>query len=71
MQKRSLIRLMMVVTLATAFILVVAAVRPGNRSRSSEREDAPGAVQKCSRNQTQGEFILWESLSRTIIACAR
>lgn len=66
MWKKTFIRLMFVMLVATVGMLVLGAVN--KRAVQANKECA--APEKCSGNANadQGDFIIWESLSRTVLS---
>lgn len=62
MWKKAFIRLALVLLIVAGGMLVFAASRTGQalKSQCSNTEN-------CDDNQSRGEFMIWESLSRTIM----
>ena len=69
MWKKTFIRFGIVVLVATVGVLVVAA---NNKVVKAKKECAEN-VEKCAlkADQAQGDFIIWESLSRTVLSAVQ
>jgi hypothetical protein len=64
MWKKAYIRLMFVVIMAVAGLAILSASRPA--STASARECTDSQEPRCE-NKNQGDFMVWESLNRTVL----
>jgi uncharacterized membrane protein len=70
MWKKTFIRLMFVMLVATLGILVVAAA---NNKVVRANKECAATEEKCAgkEDKGQGDFIIWESLSRTVLSAVQ
>lgn len=70
MWKRTFIRLLFVMVVATIGLLVFAAASSKTAQSNKECSANP---EKCTlkEDKTQGDFIIWESLSRTVLSAVQ
>lgn len=70
MWRRTFIRLAFVLLVATAGVLVFAAA--DNKMAQARKECAANAEKCNSKDEnSHGDFIIWESLSRTILSAVQ
>ena len=69
MWKKTFIRLAFVMVIATMGLMVVAAA---NKRSMQAAKDCTNALEKCpAATDSQGDFIIWESLSRTVLSAVQ
>ena len=70
MWKKTFIRLIFVMLVATVGILVVAAA---NNKVVQANKECAATEEKCTNkdDKGQGDFIIWESLSRTVLSAVQ
>ena len=66
MWKKAITRLILVAVVVAGSLLVFAASRTAATLKSECQ-----ATGQCDDNNSKGEFIIWESLSRTVMATVR
>jgi hypothetical protein len=65
MWRKTYIRFMFFVMIIAGALMVTSASRSANKTTNTECSDSK---EQCCEKRNQGEFIIWESLSRTIMA---
>jgi hypothetical protein len=70
MWKKTLIRLVFVTVVATVGLLVVAA---STNNKSLPDKECSNTEEKCTQKEdkSKGDFIIWESLSRTVLSAVQ
>jgi maltose-binding protein MalE len=66
MWRKAYIRLMFLVIMAVAGLVVFAAASRVNTTTAKECTDSH--EQQSCENKNQGEFVIWESLNRTVLS---
>ena len=69
MWKKTFIRLVFVMLVATMGLMVVAAA---NKKSQQATKECTNSLEKCpAAKESQGDFIIWESLSRTVLSAVQ
>ena len=69
MWKKAFIRLMLIAIVVAGGLLALAASHTAKALKSKCANAKAG--EECEENKAQGEFIIWESLSRTIMTSVK
>jgi DNA-binding GntR family transcriptional regulator len=64
MWKKAYIRLMFVAIMAVAGLAIASAWRPASTASARECTDSQ---EQSRENKNQGDFMVWESLNRTVL----